>query len=385
MLYTVALTIIPGISATMQLDLIRHCSSAEDIVMRPDETLKSTNMSYRYKVINAINTHRSSALAKAQEELAFCQHHGIQVLPITSPDYPTRLMECSDAPVVLYYRGKANLNTRHVLAVVGTRKITEYGKQVCARFTERLAQLLPDTLVISGLAYGADIHTHRGCLEHGLPTVGVVAHGLDQIYPATHRNDAQKMVTGNGGILTEYVRGVRPLQGNFLRRNRIVAGMADATIVVESAEHGGSLVTARIAYSYDRDVYAFPGRINDTYSVGCNQLIQNLKATMILSADDVVRDLGWWEESTAAQAQSQQLSLFDDANFGAPQQSQLLPNMPADQLRLAQALQGTDGLTAASLASQTGLPVAEVSNLLFDMEMDGIVKVLPGGFYLLTK
>lgn len=359
--------------------------------MHPEETLTNLNPAFRLRVINAIHNFRDQAMRTASEELAFCQQHDIKVLPYNAPDYPTRLQWCSDAPPLLYYRGEADLNAKHVLAVVGTRKITEYGKQVCERLTERIAELLPDTLIVSGLAYGVDIHAHRGAMEHGLSTVGVVAHGLDQIYPAVHRNDACRMTT-NGGILTEYCRGTRPLQGNFLRRNRIVAGISDATIVIESAEHGGSLVTARIANSYQRNVYAFPGRINDPYSVGCNRLIAHQKAITALTADDIIKEQGWWEDTTTFMNRPRQLDLFpaDSCFPAAAHKAQtsinaLLPQMPPEQLVIAQALQGTDGLNVQMLAQQTAIPTATISTLLFDMELADIVKVLPGGFYMLKK
>lgn len=383
LLHTIALTFIPGITPSMQLELLRHYNSAEDIIMRPEETLADLNINYRFRCIDAITSYRQQALVHAASELEFCRKHSIQVIPYNSEDYPHRLKDCSDAPAIIYYRGTANLNAPHIIAVVGTRKITEYGKQVCVRLTERIAELLPDTLVISGLAYGVDIHMHRGCLDNGLSTIGVVAHGMDQIYPAVHRKDAKRMLS-QGGILTEYPRGTSPLQGNFLRRNRIVAGLADATIVVESASHGGSLVTARIALSYERMVFAVPGRINDPYSVGCNNLILKQKALIALSADDFIHELGWWSETTEAQRHPLQLELFGNGQ-SAPQRPALLPQMNPQQQCIAEALQGSDGMNPAALSAKTGMSIAEVSAHLFDMEMEGIVKILPGGFYMLKK
>lgn len=391
MLHSLALTFIPGITPSMQLEFLRHYPSAEDVVMRPEETLTDLNAEFRSRTIRTILSARDGALKAAREELDFCQKHSIKVMTINSPDYPTRLADCPDAPPILYYRGTADLNARHIIAIVGTRKITEYGKLLCERFTTRLAELLPDALVVSGLAYGVDIHAHRGAMDHGLPTVGVVAHGMDQIYPATHRNDARRMVS-NGGILTEYQRGTRPLQGNFLRRNRIVAGMADATIVVESAEHGGSLVTARIANSYNRQVFAFPGRITDAASVGCNNLILHGKAAICLTADDVVRELGWWEETTVFRA-THQPDLFghlseSEASFNAGSmtaRNSFLASLTPEQRVLVEALEGTDGLTPNALAEKVGLHPAATNTLLFDLEMADIVKVLPGGMYLLKK
>lgn len=376
MMYAIALTLLPSITPAQQLSLLRHFHDAEAILLRPEESLRGVNEGTRVSLIKTIKAGRDAAIRRAEYEWRYCQAHDIQVLPYGSEGYPTRLLDCPDAPVVLYYRGNVSLNSKHIVAVVGTRKITEYGKQICHRLTEDLAHILPDTIVISGLAYGVDIHAHRGCLQQGLSTIGVVAHGLDRIYPDVHRNDARKMVS-NGGILTEYIRGTEPLRGNFLRRNRIVAGMADATIIVESASHGGSLVTARIAHSYDRAVYAYPGRINDPYSAGCNALLQQLKASAILSAETLVHDMGWWEDSVPYKSQAQQLELFNDV----PRES----DDHSPQSRIIAALQGSDGMNAATLSARTGMSPTDLSNLLFDMEMDGIVKILPGGQYILTR
>lgn len=378
-IYHIALTLLPGISPQQVTELLRHYPGAEDIIMHPGETLHDLADSVRVPIIKAIEQEREAVLKAARQEYEFCQQHSIQVLPFGTEGYPRRLRDCPDAPAILYYRGTADLNARHIIAIVGTRKITEYGKQCCLRITERIAELLPDALIISGLAYGVDIHAHRGCMDHGLPTVGVVAHGLDQIYPATHRNDARRM-TNHGGVLTEYPQGTRPLQGNFLRRNRIVAGMSDVTVVVESAEHGGSLVTARIANSYQRMVFAVPGRINDPYSMGCNNLIKYGKAHALLSVDDLIKELGWWEDTTTYHSTPQQLQLFaNDACGGSS------PQPPSHQQTIIQHLQSTDGLSPAALASLVAMSVSEVNALLFDMEMNNLVKVLPGGLYILKK
>lgn len=385
MLHTIALTLIPGLTPSQQLDLLRHYGDAEAIIMRPEETLRDVSEALRVPCVKAIVAGRSKALMQAQQEEEFCRMHSIQILPITSEGYPRRLRNCPDAPVVLYYRGTADLNAAHIIAIVGTRQITEYGKQVCLRFTERLAEVLPDTIVVSGLAYGVDIHAHRGCMDHGVATIGVVAHGLDQVYPATHRNDARRMIEQGGGVLTEYVRGTRPLQGNFLRRNRIVAGMADATIVVESAEHSGSLVTARIADSYGRPVFAVPGRINDPFSVGCNNLIARKSAATALTIDDVIRDLNWWTDTVPYRAEAHQLSLFDTIDFDAPAATKRTPALPPEQQAIATALTGTDGLSITAIATKAAIDASDVTAALFEMEMDGIVKVLPGGLYILTR
>lgn len=385
MLHTIALTLIPGLTPSQQLDLLRHYGDAEAIIMRPEETLRDINEALRVPCIKAITAGRGKALLLAQQEEEFCRMHSIQILPITSEGYPRRLRDCPDAPVVLYYRGAADLNAAHIIAVVGTRQITEYGKQVCLRFTERLAEILPDALVISGLAYGVDIHAQRGCMDHNLATIGVVAHGLDQVYPATHRNDARRMIKQGGGILTEYPRGTRPLQGNFLRRNRIVAGMSDATIIVESAEHSGSLVTARLADSYGRLIFAVPGRINDPYSVGCNNLIMQQKARPALSIDTIISELGWWIDTVPYHNEHNQLNLFDTPEFAAPLAAKHFPTLSPEQHAIVAALTGADGLSTADIAAKAGIAASDVTAALFDMEMEGIVKVLPGSLYNLTR
>ena len=375
MLHTIALTMLPGLTPSQLLQLLRHSDSAEAVLMHPDTELSDLNDSQRAHIVKTICDGREKALQEAVKELKFCTDHMIQVLPYNHPDYPHRLRECPDAPAILYYRGTAPLNAQHIVAVVGTRKITEYGKQMCARLTEELQLLLPDCLVVSGLAYGVDIHTHRGCMKQGLTTVGVMAHGLDQIYPAVHRNDASRMVN-HGGILTEYPRGTRPLQGNFLRRNRIVAGMSDCTIVVESAAHGGSLVTARIALSYGRTVFAVPGRVNDPYSAGCNNLLRSMKATAVTCGEDIARDMGWWEQTTAYLNTPHELTMFGPQDFAQP------CALPQEQQQILQALQGTDGLRPAQIAERTGLTSTDVATLLFEMEMTELVKVIPGNMYV---
>lgn len=376
MIHAIALTMLPGLTPNQVLELLRHYDCAEDVLMRPDETLTGLNDSQRAYIVKTIGDGREQALQEAAKELKFCTDHKIQVLPYHHPDYPHRLRECPDAPAILYYRGTASLNAQHVIAIVGTRQITEYGKQMCERLTEELHQLLPDCLVVSGLAYGVDIHAHRGCQKYGLATVGVMAHGLDQIYPAVHRNDASRMVE-HGGILTEYPRGTRPLQGNFLRRNRIVAGMSDCTVVVESASHGGSLVTARIALSYGRTVFAVPGRVNDPYSAGCNNLLRKMRATAITSGEDIVRDMGWWEQTVAYQQKTHELNLFDKQELAQPYGA-----LPIEQQQILQALQGSDGLRPAQIAERSGLTAADVATILFEMEMIDLVKVIPGNMYV---
>ncbi len=277
---------------------------------------------------------------------------------------------CNDAPLVLFYKGNANLNSRRIISVVGTRHCTEYGREICTSLTRDLSALAPDTVVVSGLAYGIDINAHRGALAAGLPTVAVLAHGLDSIYPAMHRTTAIKMLE-NGGLITEFSTRTVPEKQNFVRRNRIIAGLSDATIVVESASKGGSLITASVAESYDREVCAFPGRTGDVWSEGCNMLIMENKARMITSAESLVKALCW----------------DCDANPSAikPAEPELFPQLSNEEQKIVDALEGSDGKQINLITVETNIPMARLMSVLFEMEMRGIVKSLNGARYKLNR
>lgn len=296
----------------------------------------------------------------ALREMEFCQEHRIEVIPYSSDKYPLRLRQVKDAPIVLFYRGTTALNHTHSISIVGTRHITEYGKQMCNSLIKDLREMLPNSLIVSGLAYGVDIHTHRACLKYGIDTVGVLAHGLDRIYPRRHEKEAREMLS-HGGLLTEYFTGTNPDKGNFVRRNRIVAGMTAATLVVESAAHGGSLITTAIASSLGREVMAVPGRITDEYSAGCNHLISQKKASIITSAADILHIMGW--ESAPVQGE---VSLF--------------PTFSPEQERILAMLSKKDAITMDGIANQLGTTSARVANLLFDLEDAELVVRMPGNF-----
>lgn len=312
-----------------------------------------------------------SALRQAREvalrEVDFCHTHDIRILPVTSKDYPFLLQasEVADRPLQLFYKGNAPLNRKHILSVVGTRRITEYGKVVISQILEDLGRLLPDVLVVSGLAYGVDIHAHKAALSSGLDTVAVLAHGHDRIYPALHKPVAAEMEQ-QGGLLTEYFTGTNPDKGNFVRRNRIVAGMSMATLVVESAQQGGSLITATLASSYGREVMAVPGRVTDPCSAGCNQLIRQNKATLVTSAQDLLDTLGW---QSVGQAE--------------PAIPQLFPVFTVEQEAVLNAFEGIDPMPLDALSRKTGMSVVKLSDLLFDLEDMQAVKRLPGNRFRL--
>lgn len=302
-------------------------------------------------------------LPRAERELAFASAHGISVLPFGAADYPRRLMECPDAPPVLFYRGSAPLNGPHVVAVVGTRRCTDYGRRLCAELTAALGRLVPDALVLSGLAYGIDIHAHRGALAAGLNTVAVLAHGLDRLYPPRHRETALQML-GQGGLISEFTTGTPPDKGNFVRRNRIVAGMADCCVVVESARRGGGLITADLAQSYAREVFACPGRVDDEYSEGCNRLIESNGAQLLLSGEHLARAMGW---ITEAPPQPEEGDLFADAS--------------PEERRVLSCLSVGDGKQLNLLVAQTGLSVQRLMVLLFGLESRGLVRRMGGTLY----
>ncbi len=311
-------------------------------------------------------------MRRAEEEMAFVQKYNIQVLHPAHPNYPQRLKECADAPLVLYYRGTADLNQTRVINIVGTRRSTPYGEDLIRQFITDLQQWCPQVLVVSGLAYGVDICAHRQALEKGMETVGVLAHGLDDLYPSRHRETARQMIS-QGGLLTEFMTHTNADKINFVRRNRIVAGMSDACILVESAAHGGGLITADIARGYDRDVFAFPGRVGDPYSEGCNNLIRDNGAMLLTSAYDFVRHMGWENDELLAKARHEGI------------ERQMFPDLSPDEQAVVDALLRHNDLQVNMLATQSGVPVARLTSVLFELEMKGILRTLAGGVYHLYK
>ena len=314
----------------------------------------------------------SEARRKAEAEIEYASRNGVKTLCLGGDDYPQRLANCPDAPLVLFYKGTAALNRSRVINMVGTRRCTAYGQDCVRSFVRRLAELCPGTLVVSGLAYGIDICAHREALAAGLDTVAVLAHGLDNLYPPRHRDTATQMLT-QGGLLTEHFTHTNADKLNFLRRNRIVAGMADATVVVESASHGGALVTARIAGSYSRDVFAFPGRVGDECSEGCNNLIRDNKAALVTSADDFVKAMGWTADAEMEHARRQGI------------ERTLFPELTAEEQAAADTLAKDNDLQINTLSARTGTPIGRLTAVMFSLEMKGVVKLMAGGVYHLIR
>lgn len=347
-----------GLTQSQALALIDYYGSAQAALSDTEPACS------HWRTLRADRYAMQTARDAAQREIDFCDEHHVRILPCTSADYPLLLQstEVIDRPLQLFCCGNASLNRRHIISVVGTRNISEYGKQVCEKFMAELAQKVPDVLIISGLAYGVDIHVHRACLVNNIDTAAVLAHGLDRIYPRSHRQTAEQM-TLHGALITEYFTGTVPDKGNFVRRNRIVAGMSSATLVVESAEHGGSLITARIADSYNRDVLAVPGRITDVTAVGCNHLIRRNVAQLVTSADDILDALNWKPVGNV------------------PQERQLFPEFSAEQEKVLEALRGADDMSIDQLSQVVQMPLSQITDILFDLEDKDAVKRMPGNRY----
>lgn len=308
------------------------------------------------------------ALKRAEVEYAQATSMGIVPLTMGDARYPQRLRECPDAPLVLYYKGTADLNQLRVVSIVGTRHATPYGQDLVRRFMADLRQLCPQVLIVSGLAYGIDICAHRQALQNGYETVAVLAHGLDELYPNSHRQTAEEMLT-KGGLLTEFMLQTRIDKQNFVRRNRIVAGMADAVILVESAAQGGGLITTRIAQEYNRDVLAFPGPVGAPYSEGCNNLIRDRGADLISNAKDFVQAVGWTTDAQLMEAQQQGI------------ERQLFPELTDEEKRVVEVLCKQNDLQVNMLSVQCGLPVGRLSAILFSLEMKGVVRSMAGGTF----
>lgn len=360
--YQIALTQIKGVGDITARHLLQTVGDEEVIFKSSRKDLLSIKGIATKMVDEILNP---DVLRKAEKELAFVEKNNIDTYFIKDESYPKRLIDCVDAPILLYFKGNTDFNTQRIVSIVGTRNSTNYGNSFCDNFLSELSAILPDTLIISGLAYGIDINAHRSALKHKLPTIGVLAHGLDRIYPSAHRQTAVEM-TESGGLLTEFVSGTEPDKFNFVRRNRIVAGMADAVIIVESNSKGGSLITAEIANSYCKDIFAVPGRTNDAKSLGCNKLIAEHKADLFLSTEYFLSQMGWNDSSPQQQVAKQQ-QLFTDLN--------------EDESIIVNTLTANGNLHVDQLARETGISLYLLFPLLLELELKGIIKNLPGNMY----
>lgn len=364
--YTMALTRLTNFNFQQALELYRTIGGAQliyehrndigDIIKDSSPRLKAALKDW------------DEPMKRAEFELKFMQEHQIRAITLNNDDYPQRLRECADAPIIMYYKGNADLNQAKVISIVGTRQCTQYGIDLIRRFVSELRKDCPEVLIVSGLAYGVDINAHRQALAQGYPTVAVLAHGLDQIYPYHHRDTAAQMLN-HGGLLTEFMSQTNADKPNFVRRNRIVAGLADTTIVIESKAKGGGLITAEIAQSYDRSVFAFPGAVGMSCSEGCNNLIRDNVAALISNADDFVRAMGWQDETKRKEALSDGI------------ERNLFPDLSPEESKIVRQLQQTNDLQLNILSVKTGIPIGQLTALLFQLEMKGVIKPLAGGMY----
>lgn len=363
---TIALTRINYFHLTGMLQLYRRLGSAAAVIEHR-RNIRDVLPDASPKLVQSLQQ-LDEPLHRAEIELQWDLENGVMPLCMNDENYPQRLRQCDDAPLMLFYKGNINLNQRRVICVVGTRRNTVYGEDLIRRFMRELRQLCPQLLVVSGLAYGVDIIAHRQALQNGYPTVGVLAHGVDYLYPARHKQTADEMVK-KGGLLTEFLTQTNADKVNFVRRNRIVAGISDACVVVESAAHGGGLITASLARTYNREVFAFPGNVGSQYSEGCNNLIRDNVAGLISNADDFVKSMNWDDDVKLQRAQ--QVGI----------ERQLFPDLSTEERKVVSALKKHNDLQINMLSVQADIPIAHLTAILFSLEMKGVLKALPGGMY----
>jgi DNA processing protein len=358
-LYQIAITMLPGVGDILAKNLIAYCGSAEAVFKEKKQILaKIPGIGHT----TAAKIASAKPLQRAEEELEFVQRKNIQLLFYLDEGFPKRLKHCSDSPILLYYKGEGALNPQRALAVVGTRNATAHGKALTQSLVAELKTY--QATIISGLAYGIDITAHKEAVDQSMSTIGVLAHGLDRIYPSLHAKIADQMLE-QGGLLTEFPSGTKPDRENFPKRNRIIAGMSDATIVVEAAIKGGALITAEIAHGYNRDVFAVPGRPDDVFSAGCNKLIYLNKAAILRSAKDFEFYMNWEHEEKAAKQT----------------QTKLFIELDEEEEPIAEVLRSNGKTQIDDLCQQAGIPVSRAVQLLFNLELKGAVRAHPGKVY----
>ena len=356
--YQIAITLIPGIGDIVGKKLVAYCGGVEAVFSENKNALLKIP-GIGNATVNSIISQK--VFGRAEEEIKFIEKNKIQALFYTDKSYPTRLTNCEDSPMLLYYKGNTDLNSSRMIGFVGTRKATVNGRSICEKFVNDLKPKEP--VIVSGLAYGIDSYAHKAAVDNKLPTIGVLAHGLDRIYPAQNRQLAANMIN-NGGLLTEFKSKTVPDRENFPKRNRIVAGMCDAVVVIESAKKGGALITAGIANSYNRDVFAVPGRINDEYSMGCNMLIKSNRAALAESAKDIAYIMGW-----------------DDVTVNVKKQRNLFVELTDEQKLISEIIEEAKEISIDKLVIKSNMPASKVAAALLMLEFEGLIQSLPGKLY----
>jgi len=363
LIYKIAITMFHGIGPKRIDKLLDHYGNAKDF-------FKDKNTLQEFQFLNINSSAKEEAINKAEKEINFCERNRIRLLLKEDDDYPERLRNCPDAPHVLYCKGSTNLNSLKTLSVVGTRRASEYGRNICKKIISDLKDLGHDVLIISGLAYGIDISAHKAALDNNLKTIGVVAHPLNTLYPSSHKNTASKMISEGGAIISDFPTYVKIEPQNFLKRNRIIAGMSDATLVVESAKKGGALITATLANSYSRDVYAIPGKTNDKYSKGCNHLIKTNMAALVESAEDIEYFAGW-ERSNKEKSKNKII------------EPSLFPEMTKEEEKIYNIIESNEKISTNNLSNISNINLSQLSTILLTMEIKNIIISLPGNRYTL--
>ncbi len=361
LIYQIGLTLLPGVGDVLGKKLVAYCGGVEAVFRQKRDALEKIP-GIGGKLVSSILS--QNVLHRAEEEIKFIEHNNITPLFYLDKAYPELLKHCIDSPLMLYYQGSTSLNVRRIISIVGTRKATDYGRSVCEKIIRGLAEY--NVLIVSGLAYGIDTCAHRTALDHQLKTIGVLGHGLDRIYPYTNRGLASKMLD-QGGLLTEFMSNTMPDRENFPKRNRIIAGIADATLVIEAAKTGGALITASIANSYNRDVFAVPGRVGDTWSEGCNIYIKENKAALVQDAIDIALVLGW--EKKSDKQPSIQRELFIELS---PEEEKIVSIMRTN---------GNLGIDDITIKSE--MPASKVAAALLSLEFQGLVRAMPGKVFKL--
>jgi DNA processing protein len=359
--YQIGLTLLPGVGDVLGKKLVAYCGGVEAVFKQKRSALEKIP-GIGQKLVNSILS--QNVLHRAEEEIKFIEKHNITPLFYLDKHYPDMLKHCVDSPILLYFKGNSGLNVPRIISIVGTRNITEYGKEVCEKIIRGLAEYNP--LIVSGLAYGVDTCAHRAAIDNQLKTVAVLGHGLDRVYPYLNKSLANK-ISDQGGLLTEFMKGTKPDRENFPQRNRIIAGMADATLVIEAAKKGGALITAAIANSYNRDVFSVPGRIGDTWSEGCNLLIRDCKAALVQDALDIALSLGWEKQTGKKPAR----------------QRELFVELTPDEEKVVNIMRENNQVGIDDVVLKSELPTSKVAAALLSLEFQGIVRAMPGKVYKL--
>ncbi len=364
LLYQLALTLVPNIGPVQAKILLQHCE-AEEIFHAKKTFLEK---------IEGIGPIRAASItsfrdfSEAEEEIKFIEKYKIKTLFLTDKDYPQRLLNCYDSPTLLYYKGTADLNASKIIAIIGTRSHTDYAKQVTEKLVKELAA--QNVTVISGLAFGVDAIAHKAAMKNNLPTIAVLAHGLDHIYPYEHSGLAKEILKETGGLLTEFRSNTKPDKHNFPTRNRIVAGMSDATIVIETGIKGGSMITAELANGYNKDVFAFPGKVTDAKSAGCNYLIKNNKAMLLTDAEELLQVMGWEEKAKSKKEKKSQREIFIE--------------LTKEERIIVDILNEKDTINIDELNMKSGLSSSAVAAAILSLELQNVMVSLPGKLYRLA-